>query len=104
MNIYFILILSVTNLPFKKIVSFVFKDYIEGSVICAIMFLNAIVGFMQEFKAEKTMDSLRQMASPTSQVIRNGRQKTIPTRELIPGDIVILKSGDVVGADCRIIE
>ncbi|RCH85118.1 hypothetical protein CU097_007040, partial [Rhizopus azygosporus] len=86
------------------VVSFVFKDYVEGGVICAIMFINAGVGFMQEFKAEKTMDSLRQMASPTSQVIRDGHQKTIPTRELVPGDILILKSGDVIGADCRIIE
>ncbi|GAA5804028.1 hypothetical protein HPULCUR_009514 [Helicostylum pulchrum] len=85
-------------------VSFAFNDYIEGGVICAIMLLNAVVGFMQEYKAEKTMDSLRQMASPTSQVIRNGHQKTIATRELVPGDVVILKSGDVVGADCRVIE
>lgn len=68
------------------------------------MFLNAGVGFAQEFKAEKTMDSLRQMASPTSQVVRNGQAKTVPTRELVPGDIIILKTGDVVGADCRIIE
>lgn len=68
------------------------------------MFLNAGVGFAQEFKAEKTMDSLRQMASPTSVVVRDGHQKTIPTRELVPGDIIILKSGDVVGADCRIVE
>ncbi|KAI8073265.1 hypothetical protein BC940DRAFT_268008 [Gongronella butleri] len=86
------------------VVSFVFKDWIEGGVICAIMFLNAGVGFAQEFKAEKTMDSLRQMASPTSVVVRNGQQKTIPTRELVPGDVVVLKSGDVVGADCRILE
>lgn len=50
------------------------------------------------------MDSLRQMASPTSQVVRNGQAKTIPTRELIPGDLILLKAGDVVGADCRIIE
>lgn len=68
------------------------------------MFLNAGVGFAQEFKAEKTMDSLRQMASPTSVVVRGGQQKTIATRELVPGDVIILKSGDVVGADCRIIE
>ncbi|CAO3590612.1 unnamed protein product [Absidia cylindrospora] len=86
------------------VVSFVFKDWIEGGVICAIMFLNAGVGFAQEFKAEKTMDSLRQMASPTSVVVRDGHQKTIGTRELVPGDIIILKSGDVVGADCRIVE
>ncbi|ORX61559.1 potassium/sodium efflux P-type ATPase, partial [Hesseltinella vesiculosa] len=86
------------------VVSFVFKDWIEGAVICAIMFLNAGVGFAQEFKAEKTMDSLRQMASPTSVVVRDGHQKTISTRDLVPGDVIVLKSGDVVGADCRIIE
>ncbi|KAI7856652.1 potassium/sodium efflux P-type ATPase [Circinella umbellata] len=86
------------------IVSFVFKDWVEGAVICAIMFLNAGVGFAQEFKAEKTMDSLRQMASPTSQVVRDGQSKTIPTRELALGDVIILKAGDVVGADCRVIE
>lgn len=68
------------------------------------MLINAGVGFLQEFKAEKTMDSLRQMASPTTQVIRSGHQKTLPTRELIPGDVIILKAGDVVGADCRVIE
>ncbi|CAO3652733.1 unnamed protein product [Cunninghamella blakesleeana] len=86
------------------IVSFVFKDYVEGAVICAIMFLNAGVGFAQEFKAEKTMESLREMASPTVTVIRGGHQKTIPTRELVPGDVVSMKSGDVVGADCRVFE
>ncbi|CAO3638557.1 unnamed protein product [Mucor fragilis] len=96
--------IMVLILLIAMVVSFVFKDYIEGAVIAAIMMLNAFVGFMQEFKAEKTMDSLRQMASPTSQVIRDGHQKTIPTRELVPGDVVILKSGDVVGADCRVIE
>ncbi|CAO3617317.1 unnamed protein product [Cunninghamella blakesleeana] len=96
--------IMVLILLIAMVVSFVFKDWIEGAVICAIMFLNAGVGFAQEFKAEKTMDSLRQMASPTSVVVRDGQQKTIGTRELIPGDIIILKSGDVVGADCRIIE
>lgn len=68
------------------------------------MFLNAFVGFMQEYKAEKTMESLRKMASPTSVCIRSGHEMTIPTRELVIGDIIILKSGDVVGADCRVIE
>lgn len=68
------------------------------------MFLNAGVGFAQEFKAEKTMESLREMASPTVSVIRAGHSKTIPTRELVPGDIVSMKSGDVVGADCRVFE
>ncbi|KAI8096277.1 potassium/sodium efflux P-type ATPase [Halteromyces radiatus] len=86
------------------VVSFVFKDYVEGGVICAIMFLNAGVGFAQEYKAEKTMESLRQMASPTVNVIRQGQQKTIATRDLVPGDVIVMKSGDVIGADCRVIE
>lgn len=85
-------------------VSFAFKDWVEAGVIAFIMLLNAAIGFMQEYKAEKTMESLRQMASPTAQVIRDGKQKTVATRDLIPGDIIILKNGDVVGADCRIIE
>ncbi|EPB86926.1 hypothetical protein HMPREF1544_06249 [Mucor circinelloides 1006PhL] len=85
-------------------VSFAFKDWVEGGVIAFIMLLNAGIGFAQEYKAEKTMDSLRQMASPTAQVIRDGQQKTIATKELVPGDIIILKNGDVVGADCRVIE
>ncbi|KAI8993380.1 potassium/sodium efflux P-type ATPase [Pilobolus umbonatus] len=96
--------IMVLILLIAMVVSFVFKDYIEGGVILAIMFLNAFVGFMQEYKAEKTMDSLRQMASPTAQVIRDGHQKTVATRDLVVGDLLLLKSGDVVGADCRIIE
>jgi Na+-exporting ATPase len=85
-------------------VSFAFKDWVEAGVIAFIMLLNAAIGFMQEFKAEKTMESLRQMASPTAQVIRDGQQKAVATRDLVPGDIIVLKNGDVVGADCRVIE
>ncbi|KAG0165097.1 hypothetical protein DFQ28_009225 [Apophysomyces sp. BC1034] len=96
--------IMVLILLIAMVVSFVFKDWAEGGVIAAIMLLNAVVGFAQEYKAEKTMDSLRQMASPTSQVIRNGESKTISTRELVQGDIILMKSGDVVGADARIIE
>ncbi|ORX63022.1 potassium/sodium efflux P-type ATPase, partial [Hesseltinella vesiculosa] len=84
-------------------VSFAFKDWVEGGVICAIMFLNAGVGFAQEYKAERTMESLRQMASPTVNVIRGGEQKTIATRDLVVGDLIVMKSGDVVGADCRVL-
>ena len=84
--------------------SFVYRDWIEAGVITFIMFLNAVIGFLQEYNAEKTMESLRKMASPTSLVIRSGHEKHVATRELIPGDIIVLKSGDVVGADCRVIE
>ncbi|KAI7898759.1 potassium/sodium efflux P-type ATPase [Cokeromyces recurvatus] len=96
--------IMVLILVIAMVVSFVFKDYVEAGVIAFIMVLNAGIGFAQEYKAERTMESLRQMASPTSQVIRDGQQKTIATRDLVPGDIIILKNGDVVGADCRVIE
>lgn len=66
--------------------------------------LNAAIGFFQEYKAEKTMESLRRLASPTSKVIRHGHLVTVATRDLVPGDIISLKHGDVIGADCRIIE
>lgn len=91
-------------LVIAMVVSFVFKDWVEGGVIAFIMLMNAAIGFAQEYKAERTMESLRQMASPTSEVIRDGHQKTIATRDLVPGDIIVLKNGDVVGADCRVIE
>ncbi|GAB5592698.1 hypothetical protein Unana1_07598 [Umbelopsis nana] len=91
-------------LVIAMVVSLVFKDWIEGGVTAAIIILNAGIGFMQEFKAEKTMESLRRLASPTSKVVRHGHLVTVPTRDLVPGDILSLKQGDVVGADCRIIE
>jgi P-type E1-E2 ATPase len=68
------------------------------------MILNALIGFFQEYKAERTMESLREMASPTAQVIRQGQQITVSTRELVPGDILVFKNGDVIGADCRVFE
>ncbi|KAG2176887.1 hypothetical protein INT43_007541 [Umbelopsis isabellina] len=91
-------------LVIAMVVSFVFHDWIEGGVTAAIIILNAGIGFFQEYKAEKTMDSLRRLASPTSKVIRSGHLVTIATRDLVPGDIISFKHGDVVGADCRIIE
>ncbi|PVU89478.1 hypothetical protein BB561_005337 [Smittium simulii] len=87
-----------------SILSFVVKDYAEAAVILIIVFLNAAIGFVQEFKAEKTVESLKKMTSPSSQVLRNSEFVSLPTSELVPGDIIALNSGDVVGADCRIFE
>ena len=62
-------------------------DYIEGGVISAVIVLNVAIGFYQEFKAEKKMDSLRALSSPSAAVIRDGRVDTIPSAEVAPGDI-----------------
>ncbi|KAJ2515126.1 hypothetical protein H4217_005370 [Coemansia sp. RSA 1939] len=101
------------------IVAFVTKDWIEAGksadnlslgaevdvgVVIGVIILNTTIGFMQEFKAEKTMDALRKMSSPTSRVLRNGHQVVVATMDLVPGDVLYLESGDVVGADCRVFD
>lgn len=85
-------------------VSFGIGSYIEGGVITAVIVLNIVVGFFQEFNAEKTLDSLRSLSSPTASAIRNGKNETVPTAHLVPGDLVELKTGDVVPADIRLLE
>lgn len=79
-------------------VSFGIGSYIEGGVVAGIIVLNIIIGFMQEYSAEKTMDSLRSLSSPTSMVIRGGENMTVPTIQVVPGDFVELKTG---GEHCR---
>ena len=85
-------------------VSFGIRSWIEGGVVTAIILLNIIVGFFQEFNAEKTMDSLRSLSSPTATAVRDGKTVTIPTVEVVPGDMVEMKTGDTVPADVRLVE
>lgn len=83
------------------VVSFAIQSWIEGGVVALVILLNIVVGFFQEFKAEKTMDSLRSLSSPTVNVVRDGDTINVPTAELVPGDLVELKLGDTVPADLR---
>ena len=80
------------------------SDYVEGGVITAVIVLNVLIGFQQEFKAEKKMDALRSLSSPSANVIRNGQVVTVPSGEVVPGDIVKIKTGDTVPADLRLFE
>ena len=79
------------------------QDWIEGAVITAVITINVVVGFIQEYKAEKTMDSLRSLSSPTAVVLRGGETRTVASKHLVPGDIVMIKLGDVVPADLRLL-
>ena len=80
------------------------NDYIDSIIIIAIVNLNAIMGVVQESKAEKSIDALKKMSPPKSKVIREGITEDIIAEELVPGDIVILEAGNYVPADCRLIE
>ena len=73
-------------------------------IILAVVLINAVLGVLQESKAEKAIAALQEIAAATSKVLRDGRQQTIRSEELVPGDVVILEAGDAVPADVRIIE
>lgn len=73
-------------------------------VIFAVLILNAILGTVQYFKAEKSLESLKAMSSPTAKVLRGGAKVEVPSKEVVPGDIVFLEAGDLVVADGRVIE
>ncbi|MBP1752488.1 MAG: ATPase, P-type (transporting), superfamily, subfamily [Geobacteraceae bacterium] len=76
----------------------------EAIVIVVIMLFTVLLGFMQEYRAERALDALHRMAAPVALVVRNGEQTLIPARDLVPGDLVILQTGNRVPADVRLIE
>ena len=73
-------------------------------IILIVVFLNAIIGIIQESKAEKSLEALKKLSSHAAKVIRNGKEQVIPARELVLGDLVVIETGDYVAADLRIIE
>jgi len=85
-------------------VSFGIRSWIEGGVISAVILLNIVVGFLQEYSSAKTMDSLRSLASPSANLVRDGRTVVVPSAQVVPGDLVELKTGDVVPADIRLVD
>jgi len=86
------------------VVSFLLGEHIDATAIGVIILIIAIVGFMQEFKAEKAVEALKRMAAPHAIVLRDKKIHQIPARELVPGDIIILEEGAHIPADSRLIE
>ena len=85
-------------------ISALLGDYVEAGAILAIVILNAALGVIQERRAEKALAALRQLAAPEAQVLRDGIRQAIPARELVPGDIVLVESGNYIPADIRLLE
>jgi Ca2+-transporting ATPase len=77
---------------------------VESIVIAVIVLFAVVLGFVQEYRAERAIDALRQIAAPTANVLRDGIEIKIPARELVPGDVVILHTGDRIPADARLLE
>ena len=84
--------------------SAILGEYIEAIIISSIVVLNTIIGIVQERKAQSSLAALRDMSAPMAHVVRNGKEKLIPAKELVVGDIVNLHDGDMVPADMRLIE
>ncbi len=86
------------------IVSVVVEHFIDAAVIAGVLLLNAVIGLIQETRAERAMEALKEMAAPKARIRRDGSIKQITAREIVPGDILLLETGDKVPADARLIE
>ncbi|MCD5001608.1 cation-translocating P-type ATPase [Enterococcus saccharolyticus] len=80
------------------------REWVDAVIILAVVIINAVMGVVQEAKAEQAIEALREMSTPNANVLRNGHSVTISSDELVPGDIVLLEAGDVVPADMRLFE
>ncbi|MGV7752960.1 cation-transporting P-type ATPase [Mycobacterium kansasii] len=79
------------------------REYVDSAVIFGVVVVNAIVGFIQESKAEAALEGLRSMVRTQAKVVRGGHEHTVPSEDLVPGDLVLLESGDKVPADLRLV-
>ena len=79
-------------------------EFVDAAAIMTIVILNAILGVVQEGKAEEALAALKKMAAPNARVLRDGYTQTVPARELVPGDVVLLETGNYVPADVRLLE
>ena len=86
------------------VLAFLLGERIDAIVILSIVIINALIGFIQEFRTEKMLDALKKLVAPLARVIRNGKETTIPSRELVPGDMIILSEGSRIPADAELIE
>ena len=86
------------------LISGLLGEIIDAIAIIAIVFVNAFLGFFQERKAEKSLDALKELSAPQVQVLRDGKWEKIPSKDVVPGDILKFSSGDRVGADVRLID
>ena len=88
----------------STLLSIMMGELSEAVAIILIILLNSIMGFVQEYRTEKTLDALKGMAAPVAHIIRDGKERELPAAEIVPGDLVLLEAGDRVPADARVCE
>jgi Ca2+-transporting ATPase len=93
---FMVLVLAAATL-----ISGMLGEYLDAVTIIAIILLNGILGFVQEYRAERSLQALRELSAPTATVLRGGRRRDVPVADLVPGDIVLLEGGDRIPADVR---
>ncbi|TMQ12569.1 MAG: HAD family hydrolase, partial [Deltaproteobacteria bacterium] len=86
------------------LISGILREVADAIAIAAIVVLNAVVGFLQEYRAERAVLALRSMTAPRARVLRDGRAATVAAREVVPGDVLLLEAGDIVAADAALVE
>jgi len=96
--------IMVVILIISAMVSLVLEEYTDAIVILIIVVLNALLGFVQEYRAEQAMAALKKMATPRVRVRRAGHIQDLPAQELVPGDVILLEAGNAIPADCRVAE
>ncbi len=99
LNNFIVILLIVAS-----VISALLGEWLEAGVILLIVVLNAILGVIQESRAEEALAALKKMAAPESHVLRDGKRLSVPARELVPGDVVFLETGSFIPADMRLIE
>ncbi|MGQ9583890.1 MAG: cation-translocating P-type ATPase [Anaerolineae bacterium] len=98
-NNFLVIILVVAS-----VLSFLLGEYLDAGAIMAIVVLNAVLGVVQESKAEEALAALKKMTAPEARIVRDGQILTVPAREVVPGDLVILETGNYVPADLRLVQ
>lgn len=88
----------------SAVIAYLVNDLIDAIGILAAVFLSVFFGFVQEYKAEQALSALRKIAAPHANVVRDGRETEIPSSQIVPGDLLVLCEGDLVPADCRMLE
>src|SRR3990172_8548737 len=90
--------------PVATVLSAFLGHGLEAIAIAVIVIFAVLLGFIQEYRAERAIEALRQMAAPTATVLREGQENEVPARELVVGDVILLAAGDKVPGDLRLLE